>query len=252
MFFEDRLIYFPSRHPEGPWRSQAALGARDVAFRADDGVDLHGWWTPAPNAVGTVLLFHGNAGNLADRAFIVRELVRVKLSCLIVDYRGYGKSADVAPSEEGLYRDGRAAWTRLTGELGVPPGQVAIMGESLGGAVATQLATEVDCAALVLVCAFESIPAMARQLVPVPLGWALRHRMANVEKIGWVRAPVFVVHAEHDEVVPFAHGQALFARAHEPKRFKAVPTGGHNEVWGEGGDALFAEIAAFVAESVRR
>lgn len=252
VFFENALIFFPSRYPEGAWGKKPGFAPQDVAFRAADDVELHGWWVPAKQqpSAGAVLYFHGNAGNLSDRDWLCMLLAEAGLDVFIVDYRGYGRSADVAPTEQGLYDDARGAWRTLTGELGIAPERVVILGQSLGGAPATQLATEVDAAGLVLVCAFTSIPDMARQIVPIPLGWALSNRMDNRAKLPGVTLPTLVVHATRDEVIPFAHGQRNFAASGgQPKAFLEVPDAGHNEVWHVGGAPLLRAVRDFVEDS---
>ena len=128
--FEERLIYFPSRHPDG-WWDTAALAREtgcvieDRTLAAADGVRLHGWWcvpsaSDAPTAAMALLWLHGNAGNLSHRADMLARLLTLPVRVLIVDYRGYG-SSEGRPDEAGLYADARGAWGELTGPLGVPP-----------------------------------------------------------------------------------------------------------------------------------
>lgn len=249
VWFERSFIYFPTR-AEHHWEAAPSLAPQDVRFTTDDGVTLHGWYLQVPDARATVLFFHGNGGNLSHRGIPLKLLREAGLSSLIIDYRGYGKSDDVAPDEAGLYADARAAWRHLTGPLGVAPERVVILGESLGGAPAVQLAGEVEAAGLITVCTFRNIPAMALRVVPIPLGWALRHQMDNEAKLPALTLPKLIVHAEQDEVIPFSHGQRLAAVAAEPKRFLPVPNTGHNDIWLVGNRPLVAKLRAFVDEVV--
>jgi pimeloyl-ACP methyl ester carboxylesterase len=135
------LLYFPSRAIiETPDR--AGLDYRDLGLETDDGERLHGWWIGAQaEPVGHLLLCHGNAGNVGDRVLHAALLTATGFDVLLFDYRGYGRSGG-RPSEEGTYRDARAAMTCLLEQPGVDPARVFYFGESLGGAVALDLALE--------------------------------------------------------------------------------------------------------------
>ncbi len=107
MFFEERMIFIPSRYPEGDWRPRG-LAVEDAWFRADDGVELHGWYVAAQRPRAVVLFCHGNAGNVTHRAEALRALCDVVgVSTLVFDYRGYGRSRG-KPDEAGVLADARA------------------------------------------------------------------------------------------------------------------------------------------------
>src|SRR3954454_6610267 len=145
----NRLLYLPSRAV-----AVAATPFEDRWLEATDGTRLHGWWIrAAPPPVGHVLLCHGNAGNVSDRAAHATLLVETGLDVLLFDYRGYGRSAG-RPSEAGTYRDARGARAALLREPSVDPDRVMYLGESLGAAVALKLAVEHPPAGLVLQSAF--------------------------------------------------------------------------------------------------
>jgi fermentation-respiration switch protein FrsA (DUF1100 family) len=245
LIFEKQLIYFPSRaHDATP----AALGLahEEVRLTAPDGVRLHGWFLPAPDSRFTVLVCHGNAGNVShrlDRALLMQP--RLRADVLLFDYRGYGAS-EGAPDEEGTYRDARAAYGWLR-DRGAPARRIVLFGESLGSAVALQLGLEVEAAALVLESPFASIPEMARAVYPfLPLWPFVRTRYDNVGKAPRLRLPLLVTHGDRDEVVPFAQGRKVFEAAPEPKRFFAIAGAGHNDTYFVGGDPYWAEIRAFL------
>jgi fermentation-respiration switch protein FrsA (DUF1100 family) len=150
------------------------------------------------------------------------------LAVYAIDYRGYGRSQG-KPSEQGLYRDARAAWADLTGALAVPPDHIVIAGRSLGSGPAVQLATEVSPAALVLESPMTNIPDMARVVYPfLPVSLLVRSRFDNLRKIKDVACPVLVIHAEQDEIIPPSMGRRVFDAAREPKHWASVP-GGHND-----------------------
>jgi len=175
-------------------------------------VRLHGWWI---RRIGSgdddpvLLFFHGNAGNLSHRAELLFELaIRVPARVFVVGYRGYGRS-EGRPSEDGLYRDARAAWRHLTGEGGLPPDRIVIFGKSLGGAVAIDLATEVDPGGLIVESSFTSIPDMAGKHYPFVPKFMVRTRMNSLAKITTISCPKLFIHSKADRVVPYALGRKL-------------------------------------------
>ena len=257
--FERSLIFFPTRYPDGFWDTEAvARGSgcviEDRFFSAGDGVRLHGWWI---RRVGggdddpVLLFFHGNAGNLSHRAELLFELAtRVPARVFVVGYRGYGRS-EGRPSEDGLYRDARAVWRHLTVEDGLPPDRIVIFGKSLGGAVAIDLATEVEPAGLIVESSFTSIPDMAGKHYPFVPKFMIRTRLNSLAKIRTISCPKLFIHSKADRVVPYALGRKLFEAAPEPKLFHEVLGAGHNETWLVGGNTYFDALTEFVREAVK-
>ena len=167
---QERMVFLPHM----PGRSldatpeTAGLAYEDAWIETEDGERLHGWFVPADNARGTLLFFHGNAGNISHRLESLMIFNRLGLDVLIVDYRGYGQSSGKA-SEEGTYRDARAAWNYLLSERQVPAGRIVIFGRSLGGAVGAWLASQPDVepAGIVIESTFSSGLDMGKRLYPV-------------------------------------------------------------------------------------
>lgn len=251
MLFEESFIYFPDKYPRGFWNpARIGIPAEDCYFRSADGTELHAWFIPARGApLATLLHCHGNAGNLTHRAAIAAAMRDAGLSILLFDYRGYGRSAG-RPSEEGLYADGEAAYDHLARQGDVDPARIVLFGESLGGAVACELALRRSSpAALVLESTFTRARDMARRVFPLlPVGPFLRHRLDTLAKLPRIRIPILVVHGDADEIVPFAMGERLFAAANEPKRFHRVRGAGHNDLHEVGGAAYARAIRDFLAE----
>ena len=227
--------------------------SEQVWLEADDGVRLHAWWTPAEGpARGAVLYCHGNAETLATRAWLADRLSRLGVDVLLFDYRGYGLSEGRA-SEDGLARDARAAWLHVTRERGVPPDRVVLMGHSLGSAVATRLALELQVettapAALVVGAPFPDMPTLFAHHAPWLPDIALRWRSdrhAAGRRLGRVDVPVLALIAEHDEVIPpelsravldAAPGRADGGTEGDTLRLVTAPAEhgtlmGHPEVW---------------------
>ena len=247
VLFERRLIYFPFRTLEVTPK-ELGLRFEEARLVTEDGVTLHGWFLPVEGSRFTVLVCHGNAGNIShrlDRAMLMHA--KLKTDVFLFDYRGYGLSQG-APDEEGTYRDARAAHRYLSTARGVPPGNLIIFGESLGAAVALQLALEVPARGLVLESPFTSVGDMARGVVPVlPLGRLLRTKYDNLGKVGGLRMPLLVLHGDRDTTVPFAQGRRLFEAAPEPKSFFVIRGAAHNDTYVAGGRAYLEVWRRFLS-----
>jgi fermentation-respiration switch protein FrsA (DUF1100 family) len=248
MFFEERLIFVPSRYPNGNWHPPE-LQCEDVEFATHDGVCLHGWYCPVPRPRCVFLMFHGNAGNITHRVDRITSWQRtLNVSVFVFDYRGYGRSAG-QPNEPGVYTDARAAYRWVTATKGIAPDDVVFFGESLGAAVALQLATEVPPRALILESPFTSAVEVGQHAFPwLPVRWIMRNRFASIEKIGRYHGPLLIIHGTQDTVIPFAMGQTLFDRANAPKRFYPVAGADHNEVAVMGGRLYMQAMDAFLRE----
>jgi uncharacterized protein len=195
-----------------------------------------------------VLVCNGNAGNVSHRLERALEMQRrLGVSVLLFDYRGYGRS-EGSPDEQGTYRDARAAYRYATEAKGVPPGALVLFGESLGAAVAVQLALERPAGALILESAFTSIPDMARAAYPFlpPVRPLIRTRYETIAKVPKLALPLLVLHGERDEIVPLAQGRRVFEVAGGPKRFFTIPGAGHNDTYVTGGEAYWRTLAEFL------
>jgi uncharacterized protein len=248
MLFEERLIFFPSPYPSGDWHP-VGLQCEDIAFETQDGVRLHGWYCPVPRPRCVFLMMHGNAGNITHRVDRITSWQRsLNVSVFVFDYRGYGRSTG-QPNEPGVYSDARAAYRWLTADKGIAPDDVVFFGESLGAAVALQLATEVTPRALILESPFTSAVEMGQRAFPwLPVRWIMRNRFASIEKIGRYHGPLLIIHGTQDTVIPFTTGKTLFAHANAPKRFYAVTGADHNEVAVKGGRLYMQAVDGFLRE----
>ena len=201
-----------------------------------DHASLYGWFVPGrPDR--TLLIFCGNGGNLTYRAPLLAAMRReLGASLFIFDYQGYGRSSGV-PSEAATRADARAALAYLRARPELDPRGIAYYGESLGSAVAVDLAADEPPLALVLNAPFASIRDMARHHYGLlgPLLGLVRTRYDSAARIGEVRAPLLVVHGERDVVVPVEQGRRLFDAANQPKRLLTVPRAGHNDLVGVAG-----------------
>ncbi len=220
------MLFFPTPElVETP--ADWGLAYSEVWLTTEDGVRLHGWYIPREGARGTLLFLHGNAGNISHRRDSVGIFHRLGLDVLIIDYRGYGRS-EGTPSEAGLYRDAAAAWRYLREVKAVPESAILIFGRSLGGAVAAQLASQVQAGGVILESSFSSAREVAEALFPLLSRLVvLRYDFPAARHIAQTRSPVLVLHSPEDELIPYATGRRLFEAAPEPKTF--VPLrGDHN------------------------
>ena len=223
------MLYLPNLPGRDLDATPGAIGLdyEDVILETSDGVKVHGWSVPGESQ-RVLLYFHGNAGNISHRLYSIKEWQELGLSVFIIDYRGYGQSGG-KPTEEGLYRDGQAAWQYLTGERGIAPDDIILFGRSLGGSVAAWLAARENPAALIVESSFTSVPDVGQAAYPwLPVRWLSRFRHATREHVSEANVPVLVVHSRDDEIIPFHHGEAIFEAANEPKTFLEI-RGGHND-----------------------
>jgi uncharacterized protein len=232
MFFEDSLIYFPSKYPDGDWTPPWGLSLEDAWFEATDGTKLHGWYVPCSKARGgqTILFCHGNAGNVTDRADIMAVLhARADASVLVFDYRGYGRSQG-KPSEKGILADARAARMWLAKRENIAEADIVLMGESLGGAVAVDLAAKDGAKGLVLISTFTSLPDVAAyHYAWLPVRWLMQSRLDALGQIKKYKGPLLDMHGQADTIVPFKFGKKLFDAANEPKQLLVLPYHDHND-----------------------
>jgi fermentation-respiration switch protein FrsA (DUF1100 family) len=227
--FQSHLVYFPEigRADVGTPRTRG-LEFEEVRIETADGERLRAWWIPRPGARGVAIVFNGNAGNLSQRVDYAVMFSRLGYSTLLFDYRGYGTSTGT-PSETGTYRDAEAVWSHVTRSRGAAPRDVVLLGESLGAGVASWLATRITPRALVLASAFTSVPDLGAQVYWfLPVRLMARIRYPVLDNLARVNTPVMIAHSREDDIVPFPHGERLFAAAREPKQFLEMH-GGHND-----------------------
>lgn len=256
--FEDRLIFFPNAFEAGSWSTHGmGPGTEDVFLTTSDGAKIHAWWVPVEanevngegEAVPTILYFHGNAGNLTNRVENIIFLMKLPASVLAVDYRRYGKSEGPFPTEEGVYRDARAAYDYLVSEKGIKPERLIILGQSLGAAVAVNLAAEREAAGLILEAGFPSAPRVAQRSMPLPgFGYIIRTQFDSASKLKDYRKPVLIAHCTDDPVIPFDLGEELFAAAREPRTFVRYDAACHEPLYIVAPQDYAARLREFIEE----
>jgi len=238
------FVYYPTRDLRYDPKA-VGLEFQNVGLTTEDGVSLHGWFIPYKGAAGTVLVLHGNGGNIGDRVFWLKMLHDLGVNVFIIDYRGYGKS-EGEPFEEGLYRDARAAYAWWDAERKGKSEKLILFGESLGGAVAVHLAAGVAPSGLILQSTFTSARDMAKTMFPIGLLQPLLNvRFDSADAITRIKCPKLFIHGESDKVVPFALGKKLFEITPEPKYFFAVPGADHNDLPSVAGPEYVRQLRVF-------
>ncbi len=202
-------------------------------------VKLHGLWLAQARADAPVLLYlHGARWDVRSSAHRMRRMHQLGFSVLGIDYRGFGRSTPVLPSETLAHEDALAAWHWLAAQH--PRAQRYLFGHSLGGAIAVRLAGEVDDAAgLIVEGSFPSIPEVVKTM---KWGWLpvtplITQRFDAGAYIERVKAPLLVVHGSEDRLIQPTLGRALYERAREPKRFVLVEGGTHHNTNAVGHEA---------------
>jgi uncharacterized protein len=242
-----RVIYFPASGVPAPGEI-GLTGVEPVTFVTIDGLSLSGWFFAASGASPrvTVLVFNGNAGNRAYRGPLAAAVRRHGFHVLLVDYRGYGGNPG-APSKKGLAADARAARTYLAGRPDVDLSRLVYFGESLGTAVAVDLAVEHPPAAIVLRSPFTSMADLGQYHYPfLPVRLLLRDRFSAIDQIRRIRVPLLVIAGGRDRIVPIDNSQRLFEAAMDPKTLLVLPDAAHNDYELLAGDEMIEAIVRFL------
>jgi hypothetical protein len=215
-FVSDRMIFLPQ--PSSYQDTNEIL-----KVTTPDRIQLSAVYLPNPASTYTILYTHGNAEDLGDIQPVLQQLRDIGFSVFAYDYRGYGTSQG-SPSERNAYRDIDTVYNYLTQHLGVPTQRIIAYGRSVGAGSAVDLAARKPLAGLIMESAFTTA---FRVVVPIPI--LPFDKFRNLDKLKKVKCPVLVMHGRADEVIPFSHGQKLFAAAPEPKLSLWVDGASHND-----------------------
>lgn len=205
-------------------------GLREVEFSSADGHRLYSWYLPARSGKATMLYFHGNGGNVANREDKFRQLSAAGYGVFMLGYRGFGGS-EGNPSEAGFVKDATIAYQYLS-DAGLQPRDIVIYGESIGTSVAVQLAAKADCSAIILEAPMHSVLEIGKTRYPhLPVERYLRDPFLTYQHIDKIRSPLLVIHGSADGVIPLASGEKLFNAAPGPKQMHVIKGGGHNNLY---------------------
>jgi hypothetical protein len=209
---------------------------------------IHGWWVPATAPEAPVWLFlHGNGSTIGDEVKRPFWFHQLGFSCLLIDYRGYGRSQGRFPTESSVYEDVEAAWKYLTQNRQIPPSQIFVYGHSLGGALAIELALKhPEMGGLAVEGSFTTMRSMVdhlyRQFGIFPVDWLLHQKFDSLKKVSSLSMPILFIHGTGDRLIPAQMSQSLFEAASEPKKLLLVPEAGHHNVGELGGESYFQAL----------
>jgi fermentation-respiration switch protein FrsA (DUF1100 family) len=220
-----------------------------VRFSTADGLMLNGWFVSRTNRPDfTLIVFNGNAGNRAFRAPLADALARANMAVLLFDYRGFGDNPG-SPTEAGLKHDARAARAYVASRADVDPKRLVYFGESLGTAVATDLAVDQPPSALILRSPFTSLTDVGRHHYAfLPVRWLLRDRYATIERIARVDAPLLVIGGDRDRIVPIEQTHRLYEAARHPKSLLVLSGADHNDDSLLAGHEMISGMLQFLRE----
>lgn len=230
-FMQRHMQYTPNKDYPGTPAQNNVPEMQEVRVKTDDGHDNIGWFAPPREKSGrTVILYHGNAGHIGHRAHKARIFLDRGFGVFLCEYRGFGGNKGY-PSEEGLYKDGRACLKWLE-DKGYLTSQFIIYGESIGSGVATQIASEIQPRMLILEAPFTSAADVARiRYFFLPVDQLLKDRYDNAVKIVNVKSHLLIVHGDADGLIPIAQSNRLFEIANDPKEFISIKGGGHSNLY---------------------
>ena len=241
MYLQQRSFQY---HPAHKGTSPQALGLAGVTeerVKTPDGETIVLWYSPARPGKPTVLFFHGNGGEIADRSERFAFLQAQGFGVLFVSYRGYGASTGEI-SEQGLVTDALTAYDVLAAK-GISPRQIVLLGESLGTGMAVQLAAMRPVAAVALEAPYTATVDIAAEIYWwLPVRLLMKDQFRSRDFISLMKVPLLILHGDADGVVPVAQGRALFAMANDPKQMVEIPGAGHDAVFER---AVWEREAAF-------
>lgn len=219
-------------------------------YFTSDGKKLHGWYFVLPGASKTILLSHGNAGNITHRSKLVELLLEAGASVFIYDYQGYGKSFGT-PSLQGICDDGLAVYNYLVLEKKIKPQDIILFGESIGTGVTCDIASKEPCAGIILQSPFSSLPGLAKQKMHLmclyPPCLFPSAALDNLSILKKLNVPLLILHGAQDHLIPVSHSEELYAQANQPKQFVRLPDAGHNDTYDIDGKQYFQAVSQFIA-----
>jgi pimeloyl-ACP methyl ester carboxylesterase len=236
VYFQNRLLYNNwGPQPRFIWKSAADV--EEVSFKTADGEILSAYWCDSSELPDwklpekpVVLFCHGNSCTIDQWRWVIdRWTWMIGADVLIFDYRGYGRSTGT-PTEEGLYKDARAAYDWLVQEKNIDPRRVIIVGQSLGGGVAVRLAGEVEHRLMVLESTFTCMcDVVDGVFFGAPMGYFCHQRFPNLDRIREYRKPLFLSHGDRDRLIPYWHSERLLEAAGGPTVLWRCDRMGHND-----------------------
>lgn len=242
-----KFIFFPTKMIAF-YPTEWQLKFEEVFFKNADGQVLHGWYFPggAPNR--TLIYYHGNAGNIGDRLPKIRKLYGIGMNIFLFDYRGYGGS-EGRPSIDGLVADSLTAYRYVLSREDVDPNHIILYGESLGGAMALEVAVQERYKAIILEGTFTSVKEMAKSAYPFLPAMLAPDIYRNINLIRELHEPLLLLHGTEDRTVPYFMSEKLYQAAPQPKRFVSFEGCDHSNLHELKSQQYVQAIQEFLAQS---
>ena len=214
-FYQRNLLYHPSEN--NYLNDKITFNYEEIFIETDKNINLKSWFIKKDlNRFKTILIFHGNAGNLFNRVYKLNELNKLDVNILLISWRGFSGNKG-KPTEKNLYHDAEEAIKWLNNR-GVISKNIILYGESLGTGVATELGTSNEFGGIILESPFTSIANAAKIYYPyLPVSIILKDRYDSIGKIKNINTPIFIMHGKMDNIVPQQMGLELFEKANNPK-----------------------------------
>jgi fermentation-respiration switch protein FrsA (DUF1100 family) len=214
-FYQRNLLYHPSEN--NYLNDKIIFNYEEILIETDKKIKLKSWFIKKDlDKFKTILIFHGNAGNLFNRVYKLNELNKLDVNILLISWRGFSGNKG-KPTEKNLYRDADESVKWLNNQ-GVISKNIILYGESLGTGVATELGTSNAFGGIILESPFTSIANAAKIYYPyLPVSIILKDRYDSIGKIKNINTPIFIMHGKMDNIVPQQMGLELFEKANNPK-----------------------------------
>lgn len=224
---------------------------RDVFIDTGDG-EIHGWFFAAAQKAPTLLYIHGNADTIAHRLPVIKGYLALGLNVFIYDPHGYGRSQGRA-NRSNFVSDAFAAFRYLTGLMHIPPQDIVVLGQSLGGVPALRIANSEPVAGLILEGTFTSVRGIVRDLYPrLPLWMLTSGDFDNEREVRRLKIPVLFINGSEDKTIAPHHSQRLFDIAPEPREYLRVEGAEHTTMFEIAPEAYYGAIARFVRKTAER
>ena len=214
-FYQRNLLYHPSEN--NYLNDKITFNYEEIFIETDKKIKLKSWFIKKDlDKFKTILIFHGNAGNLFNRVYKLNELNKLDVNILLISWRGFSGNKG-KPTEKNLYRDADEAVKWLNNQ-GVISKNIILYGESLGTGVATELGTSNAFGGIILESPFTSIANAAKIYYPyLPVNIILKDRYDSIGKIKNITTPILIMHGKKDNIVPQKMGLELYEKANQPK-----------------------------------
>lgn len=224
---------------------------RELFIFPEEGIRLQSYFLADSASDKILIYFHGNAGNIGHRLAALQHIREMGVNVLGLSYRGYGASSG-RPGEEGLYRDGQAAFGFARDSLGFSESNIFLMGRSLGSTVAMHTARNKNLAGVILVSPLSSARDQAGVMGMGLIAPLAGNAFNNLEKAVHLRCPLLIIHGTADTVIPIGLGRKLYNAITAPKRFITIKGAGHNNLSSpQYADTYWRAIGDFIAPDVK-